>query len=404
MTASYAADEALLRELRGQWPPRPSPFRAGLPDGYVPIDVDARPPGAALRLHGERFAVAMVPDGDSWLPIPIAGSGGRWWRAAAGDGLSSFVAGVPMASERPLGVDQTNLSVVVGERVIVKWFRRIGPDPGRAATLIAHLDAVGFTRIPRPLGSLTWRAPGGVELAFAQGDEWLSGARDGWDWAVERVDRATPDAATTGRQLGTLASQLHAALATPSRVIAEPATRVPAATAASWRAAAEGLFHDAMSVTPEVSGLGEAIRRDLDRLPSDRPIRVQPVHGDFHVGQVLEWPGGLAVIDFDGNPALGPTANELREPVERDVAQMLSSLDHVGRVVEHRRPASHDPAVAEWVHVARDAFLAAYGPVDPDVLAAFEAEQELRELVYAARFLPRWRYAPVAALRARYGS
>jgi maltokinase len=47
---------------------------------------------------------------------------------------------------------------------------------------------------------------------------------------------------------------------------------------------------------------------------------------------------------------------------------------------------------------ADDALLA-----NPVLLAAFEAEQECRELVYAARFLPRWRYAPMATLRARFG-
>ncbi|HET7473111.1 MAG TPA: hypothetical protein VFJ71_08315, partial [Candidatus Limnocylindrales bacterium] len=95
-------------------------------------------------------------------------------------------------------------------------------------------------------------------------------------------------------------------------------------------------------------------------------------------------------------------ANAIRQPIERDVAQILSSLDHVGRIVERRRGAGPDPAVGEWIHVARDAFLAAYGAVDLDLLIAFEAEQECRELVYAARFLPRWTYAPLATLRARY--
>jgi maltokinase len=41
--------------------------------------------------------------------------------------------------------------------------------------------------------------------------------------------------------------------------------------------------------------------------------------------------------------------------------------------------------------------------VDEALLAAFEVEQLCRELVYAARFLPRWRYAPMATLRARFG-
>jgi maltokinase len=58
---------------------------------------------------------------------------------------------------------------------------------------------------------------------------------------------------------------------------------------------------------------------------------------------------------------------------------------------------------ATWIAATRDAFLAAVGPVDERLLAAFEVEQECRELVYAARFLPRWRYAPMATLRARFG-
>ncbi|HEU4919938.1 MAG TPA: hypothetical protein VFT20_09370, partial [Candidatus Limnocylindrales bacterium] len=121
-----------------------------------------------------------------------------------------------------------------------------------------------------------------------------------------------------------------------------------------------------------------------------------------HVGQVLEWPGGRAVIDFDGNPTLGMDANALRQPRERDVAQMLSSLDHVGRVVEARR--GEGDAVGRWIRAARDRFLEAVGPVDERLVDAFEVEQECRELVYAGRFLPRWRYAPMATLRARFAA
>ena len=128
-------------------------------------------------------------------------------------------------------------------------------------------------------------------------------------------------------------------------------------------------------------------------------MAVQPVHGDLHVGQVLEWPGGLAVIDFDGNPTLSEAANAIRQPRERDVAQMLTSLDHVGRVVEERGGGDR----SAWIAEARAGFLAAIGPVDEALLAAFEVEQECRELVYADRFLPRWRYAPMATLRARFG-
>ena len=419
MTASYAADEALLAELRAVWPPGPSPLRAESDRGYVAQDLASHPPSAAIRLS-DRFAVALATDGDGWRSVPLAGFGGRWWQAAPGDGLSAFVAGVPAASERAAGVDQTNHTVVVGERVGVKWFRRIGPEPSRAATLLAHLDASGFAEIPRPLGAVSWRTADGRELALAHGDAWLAGARDGWEWVVERLERHLAHAsggcpgggcdAWIGADLGRLVARLHAALRTPSAVLPEPLAPAGRSEIASWRATAAALLEEAIERTPPDDGnpgvaeLAGAIRAHLGRLSSDHRIELQPVHGDLHVGQILEWSGGLAVIDFDGNPALGAAVNAIRQPAERDIAQVASSLDHVGRVVAHGTGGDGDAAavIEAWIARTRRDLLGVLD-ADPDLLAAFEAEQELRELVYAARFLPRWRYAPLATLRARYG-
>lgn len=82
---------------------------------------------------------------------------------------------------------------------------------------------------------------------------------------------------------------------------------------------------------------------------------------------------------------------------------MLVSLDLVGRVVQKRVDADRAASVRSWIEEARTLFRVAVGPVDEPLLVAFEIEQLCRELVYAARFLPRWRYAPMTALRARYG-
>ena len=88
------------------------------------------------------------------------------------------------------------------------------------------------------------------------------------------------------------------------------------------------------------------------------------------------------------------------------LAQMLSSLDHVGRVVAEGPGRERRDAVDRWIARTRREFLAAARTARHRtrvLVAAFEVEQECRELVYAARFLPRWRYAPLATLRARYG-
>ncbi len=419
--SSYPPDAGLLAELRAAWPPLEPAAATGR--GYVTDDLRETEPAVALRL-AERFALALLaqPDG-SFRVIPLACDDvlvKTWRRAIPGDGLSAFVAGVPMASERPIAADQTNVSVVVGERVIVKWFRQIGPGPSRATPLLAHLEAVGFGELPAPLGALTWRSPAGMELTFAQGDALLPGARDGWEWCVERLERHVAHGETPcpsecdpwiGTPLGRLVARLHAALRTPSMVIADPAALAEPAEVEAWRAEAGATADDALRLTAEhlpetapwLATIAPAIRADLDLLPRGRPIAIQPVHGDLHVGQILEWAGGYAVIDFDGNPALGARANALRQPPERDLAQMLLSLDHVGRIVDQRSAGFARSIVDDWIARTRRDVLATLDP-DPALLAAFEAEQECRELVYAARFLPRWQYAPLATLRARYGA
>jgi maltokinase len=403
---SYATDAALLGELRARWPPaEATDAPAGEQPGYVRADIAALEPVGAVRLT-DRFAVALAAESDAakgaFVVVPLVrGEGDRWRRARPGDGLSAFVAGAPVASERPVGVDQTHDSVVVGERAIVKWFRHVGPGPSRAVTLLAHLAAVGFPGIPMPLGSLAWRSPAGPDLALAQGDAYLPGARDGWEWCVERV----PDDASVGRGLGELVVGLHRALATPSAVIAEPIATATADDVAGWRTAATATLDEALALDddPELASFAPRMRDVLEAPRAAGDIGLQPVHGDLHVGQVLSWPGGLAVIDFDGNPTLPDAANALRQPRERDIAQMLTSLDHVGRVVDERSGGTRTREVERWFAAVREGFLAAVGPVDELLLAAFEVEQECRELVYAARFLPRWRYAPLATLRGRFG-
>jgi maltokinase len=154
----------------------------------------------------------------------------------------------------------------------------------------------------------------------------------------------------------------------------------------------------ALTNDPDLDRWAPAMRAIIEATDTTS-VEVTPVHGDLHVGQVLEWAGGHAVIDFDGNPTLPDAANAVRQLRERDIAQMLSSLDHVGRVVEHRGGGNR----AAWIAEAREGILAASGSLDEALLAQFEVEQECRELVYAARFLPRWRYAPMATLRARFG-
>jgi maltokinase len=311
-------------------------------------------------------------------------------------------------TERPITVDQTNVSVVVGERAVVKWMRT--PGDARAPRLLAHLAATGFARMPAPHAA-----------AFRDGDlvalvtAFLPGAEDGWDWCTDAVlswlDGGPP--ADFAADLGALAADLHAALATPSPTNPHPLSpAVPPSPAAP----SAGVVAEALECAGDdedgawVRSIGPALSADISVLSDYRsPAPALHLHGDLHVGQILRWRDGYAVTDFDGNP----TVDSHPEPVARDLAQLRTSVLHVAEIANRRTDGRHRPALLDWGRRAADDLLTAYRAglaahgfadlLDEKLLRPFEVEQECRELIYAARFLPRWRYAPLGVLRSWYG-
>ena len=324
----------------------------------------------------------------------------------------------PVLTERAVTVDQTQRSVIVGEdsnAVVVKWTVQPTFHSSPAPILTTHLAEVGFRAQPPPRGEL--RAPGGGPLlAFLTG--YLPGAQDGWDWYVDDVRAHARgddvDVLTPADELGRLAAEMHLAFATRSQVFPHPRHAADAATTAQWRSQAEAVLDEALAVTAGAEGdrlraLAPAARQALTSI-AVQGTPVQPIHGDFHVGQVLRWSGGYAVNDFDGNPVLPPVERLTNQPVARDVAGMLQSLDHVGRVALRHAPDADADLVEAWIHEARQRFLGTYRRLlhdhergellDERLLVPFAVEQECREYVYAARHLPRWLYVPDAALPA----
>jgi maltokinase len=92
---------------------------------------------------------------------------------------------------------------------------------------------------------------------------------------------------------------------------------------------------------------------------------------------------------------------------------MLASLDHVGQVVLHRTEGLDDEQrarVHDWIAAAQKGFLDSYlsrlaeageeSLLDVRLVRPFQLQQECREFIYAARYLPHWRYAPEGALAA----
>lgn len=314
--------------------------------------------------------------------------------------------------ERPITVDQTNASVVVDEAVIVKWFR----PPVAAAhrvPVVDHLREVGFSSMPVPFGAE--RHSGHIVATVS---EFVADALDGWDWFVDAMTGCADGLVTRERvvaaaeRVGALAARLHVALTTPSTVVPRPVAEVDASLE---RDRCRTLLAEALaSVTDEharfvLEGAADRTRRCFDAMPTG-PTPACMLHGDLHLGQFLETPTGrLVVTDFDGNPLVDVAEHGRLRPLAVDVAGLVQSIDHAGRVAQRRRTdaaAMLDALTAECVEATLAAHLEGLRAgdrlhlVDERLLGALRVAQELHELVYAARHLPPWSYAPTATLAA----
>jgi maltokinase len=393
-----------------------------------PAHRDSLPlPGGAL--------LSVFDAGGDVVVAPLVAQAGGVRRALPGDGayagiLSLIADGAPRGAfrverwsegpvggdERAIDVDQSNESVAVGERAIVKLYPRttVGPQPG--LDVPAHLLAVGFTETPRPIGAVVWDDGAGREALVATAAAFLPGARDGWEWYVRLVEAATGGDVTWGAAeapadaIGGLVARLHRALATPSSVFPDP---IVEARPSDWRAPADATLDEALALTggdegERLSGLAERVRAALARFDDVVSAATMRIHGDLHVGQILRWDGGDAVADFDGNPLAPAAVRVAPGPAARDVASMARAIDHVGRIVARRRPDAASRLEA-WIDASRARFLAAYRAslgadasrlFDERLLYPHEVAQECHEFVYAARYLPRWVSVPDVALPA----
>ncbi|MGW0161303.1 glucosamine kinase [Mycobacterium sp. NPDC003323] len=387
-----------------------------------------------LLVLGDRHALAIVDRDGTLSAVPAITDGDRWWRATAGDGaaeaLLGLIVGTPGRAtqgrfevvswatgrtpdgERPVTVDQTNESVIVGDTAVVKWSTHLDSGPHPAPRRLTVLTAAGFTAMPTPWGIVTWTPDGGTETLVATVTGYLPGAVDGWTWAVDLFKTAarTGDRTPIARicaTLGEVVADLHAALAATTGT-------ATVTDAERWRDNAFATLTAARELAAPVTAdlltdRAETITATLRTLGDLAGTPVIEAHGDLHVGQLLRSGETLVITDFDGNPVLPPTERMLPVPAAVDLAGILQSLSHVAIVAAHRSELG--PETLRPVEtVARDALYEAYlcrltetGHADLHVaqgLTALRLQQVLREIVYAGRHLPRWMYVPDAALPA----
>ena len=84
--------------------------------------------------------------------------------------------------EREITVDRSNDCVVVDEAVFVKWLTPAVQEPHRGLDLVRHLDVIGFSAMPRLLG--TRIVDGQVEAIVF---EHIANSDDGWTLSLIHI-------------------------------------------------------------------------------------------------------------------------------------------------------------------------------------------------------------------------
>jgi trehalose synthase-fused probable maltokinase len=430
-------------------------YTAGDPERYA-FPVIEREGQPADALDDAAFCGALVEHMRRGGPLP-----GRLgvFQFAATDILPALLPTPSRAAVR-ITSEQSNTSIVIARKAILKVYRRLesGPNPEIELTDVLTRQAA-FRGAPRLAGTIVYEAPGQEPTAVAtlqefvpnHGDAWtaVQGHLDEYYATILRSAAGAPDAfaqalaaadAKQARSLGVLTGQLHAALAAAT---GNPALEPEPITVADLHAWAEGglarLDRTMAALAAALDALPLRVRataqRVLDRVgwlreglaplpwPGTAPMTKIRIHGDYHLGQVLSTENGFTIVDFEGEPARSLAERRAKQCALKDVAGMLRSYAYAARAAALRVVEAHpgdrtlDERLAPWVGFwgggARTAFLegylaetaergASFLPRDRETLDAllrrFELDKAVYELGYELNNRPAWVQVPLAEL------
>ena len=218
---------------------------------------------------------------------------------ASGCRLATADPGELSASHVLVG-EQSNTSIILdlvdanggaSKPLICKLFRVLQDGQNPDVVVQSALSAAGSTRVPGSVGYVCGQWPDAAaadgvatgHLAFAQ--EFLPGVEDAWRVAVAAV-ASGEDFSEQARSLGLATAQVHATLAETMGTREATQDDVVALTRSlRTRHAA------ALSEVPALADYDTMVHASIEAVSSARWPAMQRIHGDYHLGQVLDAPG-----------------------------------------------------------------------------------------------------------------
>jgi len=341
-----------------------------------------------------------------------------------------------------LTAEQSNSSLIIGDSVMLKLFRRIAEGEHPETEMSRYLTEARFAHVPPLLGDVVQICGDGRSRTLAVALGFVRNQGDAWSWTLDHLTRALDNlapgssefelsdceaiAGMIGRRLG----EMHVALARQTSDAAFAPETADADDAAGWVQKTEQRLDRAFAAVEQIRDW--ANNQDHDRAKmllhqrvqisrainkhakSDAGTVMSRIHGDFHLGQVLVASGDVYIIDFEGEPATSIAERRAKTSPLRDVAGLLRSIDYAGAaLVEGKGVAAapvdetqRDRLIAEFRSRASRAFLKEYwaargsiaGARERALLELFLIEKAAYEIAYEAANRPTWIGVPLAGV------
>ena len=342
------------------------------------------------------------------------------------------------------GAEQSNSTLVVGRKAVLKLFRRLSAGIHPEAEMTRYLTEHGFTGTPPLLGELTRFDQKGDSATVAMLQGYVVNQGDGWSWTLQHLDRLVDEGATPyaesaephfesyaafARAIGRRLGEMHRVLASPSddpafapEVFDDEGVKTLVKRAqrdfdSAMRAIETSDFKDPrdQAFAKTLKTRRTTILAQIERLAKRAKGTIATrVHGDMHLGQVLVSGGDVALIDFEGEPSKPLSERRAKWSPLRDVAGMIRSFDYAAATVERAPKQAEGGEGTQRAHallvrfrlLAEIALLEGYREgteraltdAEFDLLRLFMMQKAAFEIGYEAANRPDWIGTPLCGL------
>jgi maltose alpha-D-glucosyltransferase / alpha-amylase len=338
------------------------------------------------------------------------------------------------------GAEQTNSTVIVGRKAVVKLLRKLNPGIHPEAEMCGFLTMNNFEGTPPLLGEVVRRDAEGQAATIALAQTFVDNQGDGWRWTLNRLahavdegampfgdeESAFPNYAAFAVQAGKRIGEMHALLAAPDAGEAFEPEPVALDNITALNSHILDQFRKVIAIEtskPEEAELLAVLRQrkreiaafvhDGTRLAASQ-VRTR-IHGDLHLGQLLVTAADVMIIDFEGEPMRSLEQRRAKALPLRDVAGIFRSFDYaraqVQRQSSHQAGKCAEKAAAilrDFGHIAADAFLEGYAQgrgrplteIERRLLRVLMLEKALYEALYEAANRPDWLPVPLRGIEA----